>query len=173
MNCEKCKNKKATLFYADDTGGRHALCALCGERQSKLLDLKSHVEEPKTEKEDPFLPQNILLSFISTENRLSTPYQKSAKGISCKGCGLTEEALKNSGEASCPDCYEAFSSLIFPPPIPTSAATKARMPSTRRKKLDKQKRLTELKVELRHEIDKENYEAAAELRDQIKELENS
>ena len=53
MNCEKCKNKKATVFFADDGGSRHALCASCGAIQGKLGQITSN--EKSNETNSPFL----------------------------------------------------------------------------------------------------------------------
>lgn len=174
MNCEKCKNKKATLFYADEHGQRHALCSVCGERQSKLLDLTSLPTEKNEEKQNIYLPEPILLSLTAKEDCFSILFHKDCKNtITCKGCGLTSEQLKIGGELGCPECFEAFSALLFPTPTPSIPTMNARMPSARRARLDKQKQLTELKVQLRRAVDSENYELAATLRDRIRGLENS
>ena len=37
MNCEKCKQRKATLFFSDEGGRRHALCAACGALLGKCI----------------------------------------------------------------------------------------------------------------------------------------
>ena len=174
MNCEKCKNKKATLFFADDQGQRHALCPVCGERQSKLLDLSSRPAEKSEDIKESYLPEPILLSHATVEANLSIHFRNEIKEtVTCKGCGLTAEQLKTTLQLGCPECYEAFAPLLFPTPSPYTPTLNARMPSARRARLDKQKTLTELRVQLRRAVDGENYELAATLRDRIRGLENN
>ena len=92
-------------------------------------------------------------------------------GRVCRGCGISAEELISGGEIGCPDCYESFGGRIFPS-LPThSSVYSARMPSARRKRLDRERRLTELRVELRRAIDGECFELAATLRDKIRDLE--
>ncbi len=173
MNCEKCKNKKATLFYADDQGQRHALCPTCGERHSKLLDLNSRPAEKSEEKREIYLPEPMLSSYWEDFSAFSVLYRRSGNiQMTCKGCGLTSDQLKEDGAPGCPECYEAFAAMLFPTPSPNIPTMNARMPSARRARLDKQKTLTELRVQLRRAVDGENYELAATLRDRIRGLEN-
>ena len=169
MNCERCKNRKATLFYADEGGGRHALCAVCGEKQSKPIVFSTQGSE-KEERKEEFLPPVTLFSLINEKSYLPRAMQDSDKHLVCKGCGLTAEQLCSSGELGCVECYEAFSSLLLPTPTLYPASSSARMPSARRARLDKQRRLTELRVKLRQAVDREDYELAATLRDEIRSL---
>ncbi len=173
MNCEICKNKKATLFYADEQGRRHALCPACGERQSKLLDLSSRQTEKVEEKQEEYNPEPQLSSFAADGAPFYILIHKAGSQQStCKGCDLTAEQLQSSGELGCPECYEAFAALLFPTPSPNIPTMNARMPSARRARLDRQKTLTELRVQLRRAVDGENFELAATLRDRIRGLEN-
>lgn len=167
MNCEKCKNRKATLFYADEGGGRHALCAVCGEKQSKPIVFSTQSSE-KIEKKEEFLPPVTLFSLLGEKSYSQNSIRDAEKLLVCKGCGLTAEQLASSGELGCPDCYEAFSSLLLPTPTLYSAAASLRMPSARRARLDKQRRLNELRVKLRQAVDREDFELAAALRDEIR-----
>lgn len=174
MNCEKCKNKKATLFYADEQGQRHALCPSCGERQSKLLDLSSRQTEKVEEKPETYHPEPQLSTFAEEGETFSVLIRKAGNQQAvCKGCGMSAEQLSSTGELGCPECYEAFSALLFPTPSPSIPTMNARMPSARRARLDRQKTLTELRVQLRRAVDGENFELAATLRDRIRGLENS
>ena len=174
MNCEKCKNRKATLFYADEQGQRHALCSVCGERQSKLLDLSSRNTERVEEKPEIYQPEPQLSSFWTVGESFSILIRKAeSRQVVCKGCGTSAEQIHSMGELGCPECYEAFMSLLFPTPSPTIPTMNARMPSARRARLDRQKTLTELRVQLRRAVDGEDFELAATLRDRIRGLENS
>ena len=168
MNCEKCKNRKATLFYADDDGKRHALCSICGSGVGKSVNLISN--EHAKEKSSQFLPEPTLNSLISPSAEtviISVPVDNAT----CRTCGITFGEVKSYGELGCPECYTYFETSAFPA-IPTAdSSLGARMPSARRARLDRERILIETKSELRRAIEKENFELAAILRDKIRSLE--
>ena len=61
MNCESCKNKHATVFYADEGGGRHALCQSCARTLGKISPYSPAEEVGAAIK--PFIPEPTLLSL--------------------------------------------------------------------------------------------------------------
>ncbi len=168
MNCEKCKNKKATLFYADEGGRRHALCAACGALLGKAVStaLISHED-----KQSLYLPSPTLLSLLSSTDTFFTIPSHQGVGTVCRGCGMTSEELSLSGEVGCPECYDCFAALTLPSLPTKNSAFSAKMPSVRRQRLDRESRLSELRVELRRAIESENFELAASVRDKIRDLE--
>ena len=170
MNCEKCKNRKATLFYVDDGGGRHALCAVCGEKQSKVLSFVPPSTNNAENEKQPYRPEPSLLS-LTPRRALSVLVTDTRSTVICKGCGMNAEQLKKDGSPACPECYGAFAPFLFPTPIPLSRTEGARMPSARRARLEKQRILTEMRADLRKAVDNENYELAATLRDKIRDIE--
>ncbi len=164
MNCEKCKNKKATLFFADESGRRHALCAACGQALGRAIG-----GSPE-EKALPYLPSPTL-THLNRESRLTEILIPPDAHAVCRGCGVSLEDVAKTGEMGCPECYECFGNLLFPALPTKSSLYSARMPSARRKRLERERKLTELRVELRRAVDSECFELAATLRDKIKELE--
>ena len=166
MNCEKCKNKRATLFFADEGGRRHALCAICGAALGKSVS----GEQAHEEKNEIFIPEPTL-TCLSKPNCLPPLTANADKTAVCRDCGTTLEEAILDGDVGCPECYRCFGNRLFPTMIPTSGRNTARMPSARRARLDRERRLTELRVELRRAVDGECFELAATLRDKIRELE--
>ena len=167
MNCEKCKSRKATLFFSDENGRRRALCTSCGALLGKAVSPTSLLPEESTRR---YIPSPTLSNLITSPVPLVS-IKESDSGAVCRGCGISAEELISGGEIGCPDCYESFGGRIFPS-LPTSSSVySARMPSARRKRLDRERRLTELRVELRRAIDGECFELAATLRDKIRDLE--
>lgn len=57
MLCEKCKNKKPTVFFTDADGKNRSLCASCASAYPQALDTESGVSCPVT-----FLPRPSLSS---------------------------------------------------------------------------------------------------------------
>lgn len=169
MNCEKCKNKKATLFFSDEGGGRHALCAACGSTYGKAVNVIG--VERGEEKPAAYLPEPTLFSLQTNEKEPFIFRENDGKRAVCRGCGLTAEEAQNLGELGCPECYIAFSSLIFPTVPTADSIANARMPSARRARLDRERILIELRAELRRAIESESFELAATIRDKIRNLE--
>lgn len=169
MNCEKCKNKKATLFYADEGGGRHALCAACGATKNKLTTLVT-TEPESEEKTQSYLPAPTLTALLPTVERTiaDPPKDPTAK---CPVCATTAGHIAESGRMGCPRCYTVFADL-FPAPVSEggTATTSARMPSGLRKRMEKEAAITRLREELRAAVEGESFELAAVLRDKIKNL---
>jgi protein arginine kinase activator len=167
MNCERCKNKKATLFYADEGGGRHALCASCGAARDKLGNSGFSPEPDVTE---IFIPPLSLT--LKTELFIPMLDHREQCDKICAGCGTTATSLAENGIMGCPSCYSTFFEMI---PIKNQINSeevkiRGRMPYTVRQKIERAEELSRLSKELRTAVSEENYESAAILRDRIKEL---
>ena len=172
MNCEKCKNKGATVFYADDGGGRHALCASCASLLGKLGQYSSTATDDSGIR---FIPDPYLTSLVSAPLFPLPIYsakgdRKSTSAPKCTFCGTDIEHVRQSGTVGCPECYTVFGSLIFPSALSPESAYGARIPLRRRYAIERQRSVDELKRKIRLAVETENYELAAELRDRIKEL---
>lgn len=168
MNCEKCKNKKATLFYADEGGVRHALCAACGGSMNKISELCEKNQSPTAK----FIPERTLYSFYERQSAVS-PYILRAPddGAICSSCGATLDEIIKQGRFSCSDCYECFEDYLAHPQGSEKDKPISRMPSSRRADIDRLRALESLRAEIKLAIEKENYELAATLRDKAKKLE--
>lgn len=96
------------------------------------------------------------------------------KDTQCTFCGLTFRDFRDTGRLGCPDCYSTFEShlrsllrrihggtahvgKVYLPPDPSIGEMEKRMQGLRRK--------------LQRAVDTEDFERAAELRDQIRSLE--
>ena len=173
MNCEKCKNRKATLFYADEGGGRHALCATCGATKSKLTTTLAVPESEGEEKVPCYLPAPSLTALLTSTKKdpIVTPKDPTAK---CPACATTADRVAESGMMGCPRCYTVFADL-FPAPLGDKCldSANARMPSQRRKRMEKEAAIARLREELRTAIEGESFELAAVLRDKIRNLETA
>jgi protein arginine kinase activator len=167
MNCEVCKSKKATLFYADEGGIRHALCTECGESINKLGKVeKAKDQVPK------YIPEPSLCSFIERVSDLSAHVKRDTRPrAACQSCGCSLEEITESGKFGCPDCYESFDDSIITRYSGVTDFAGGRMPSSHRSDLDRQALLESLRSDLRGAINDENFELAASLRDKIKKLE--
>ena len=83
------------------------------------------------------------------------------EGLSCIACGTTLQSVKADHQVGCPECYLVFEERLKELLHPTHFHI-GRSPLS--------SRAAELNIELSEAVKKENYEHAAYLRDQIKEL---
>jgi protein arginine kinase activator len=171
MNCEKCKIKKATVFYADSSGGRHSLCASCASELGRLSQYDPQIKD--VEPDAPFTPKSLLTSLNSPILDLPIYCDTEAAHTSvCQFCATPLSSIVSGGKAGCPMCYSEFGSALFPSSLSIDRANGARMPSAYRASVDRTRSVAELKVKLRIAVESESYELAAELRDKIKMLES-
>lgn len=168
MNCEKCKNKKATLFYADEDGTKHALCASCGAIQGRLASFSS--PSGASDGDLIYIPDPTLLA-LSPHSMLFAADLCDDDKRACKGCGSAISDLKSVDRLVCPECYTAFADILFPSPRLADGSDLIKMPLAQRERLDKNRAIEKAKAELRGAISSENFELAATLRDKIKRLE--
>ena len=91
--------------------------------------------------------------------------------VECEGCGLSVEAFRENSLLGCPDCYRAFADYLQPllerahdqqtqhiGKVPRRAGATER----------RQKRLMQMRKELNEALEAEDYERAAEIRDEIR-----
>ena len=170
MNCEKCKNKKATVFYADESGGRHSLCASCAASLGKISEYNA--SEPQ-EHSSVFTPQPTLTSLqpLHTSLPIYCSADEQLLMTSCPHCSTSLETAMSRGRLGCPDCYSIFADALLPSSLSAECARGARMPSSRRSAIDRIRSINDLKSRLKIAVESENYELAATLRDEIRRLE--
>ena len=100
--------------------------------------------------------------------------EESTSAEPCAFCGLSLEGFRRTGRLGCPHCYTTFepglrrlldrihgasrhAGKVYLPPDPAAA--------------DRDRRLDDLRRRLQSAVDREDFERAAKLRDQIRELE--
>lgn len=110
------------------------------------------------------------------------PKWEGSAGLACGNCGTTLESLRIGNILGCSECYEVFGDVIItdllkesrvPPRIATTKRTTpihiGRAPGESQE-INPSLRLLALNEALRETLKREDYEQAAMLRDQIKEL---
>ena len=93
--------------------------------------------------------------------------------LRCPSCGLSYEDFKKKGRLGCGKCYETFRRSLLPllKKIHSATTHVGKTPASLEKRASSQLKTEELYQRLRRTIQLEEYEEAAKLRDQIKELE--
>ncbi len=163
MLCSNCKKNPANFHYKYNHNGETAEINLCTECAKKLGYLSN----------DSFsFELNDMLTNFFTFPAIKT---KTAHEVYCKTCGESYEEFRKTGKFGCPDCYGAFSDSLdlVLGNIQSSLTHKGKIPGDRGEEIMKSKKIAELKKKLQQCILDEKYEKAAELRDEIKSLEES
>ena len=171
--CQIC-GKRASIYLTQIINGQAsdlALCETCA-REKGLFDPQSLTFAEKffpdafKEKVDKLVKE--LIGGQGTEAPKPAVRRRSGDMLTeCPTCRFTLEDFRNTGRLGCADCYSVFADEISaeeqrgeegeaPPPPATPES-----PAVRRSKLEQQ---------LQAAIEREDYETAARLRDELKEL---
>ena len=91
----------------------------------------------------------------------------------CPDCNATFALIRQNGRVGCPTCYRIFAEELAPTLHTVHGATThtGAVPARHRARRAKAEKLKLLKRQMQEAIAKENFEAAASLRDEIKHLE--
>jgi protein arginine kinase activator len=158
MLCQNCKKRTATVHLTDlvqgDKRERH-LCEECASTEG--ITVKQHISI-----------NDVLNSFLSSQSSI-----QSLANIKCPECGMTFMEFRSKGVLGCPNDYDVFNQAL------ESLIERAQGGATRHTgkapgqevELDpEQQKKMEMQRALREAVEREDYEEAAQLRDQLKEL---
>lgn len=167
MMCERCGQRLANVFVTEIINNNKRTMRLC-EQCAREIQLESY----------GFMPQLNLPAFFASllDNEFGAPApstQLAGKVNKCENCGLTEKQFLKNGLLGCGECYKHFHARLEPVLRRVHGTTqhKGKIPGTNNSKLKKIKEIENLKTKLQEVIQKEEFEQAAQLRDNIKELE--
>jgi len=136
------------------------LCEKCA--QEKGTEFKTH-----------FSIGDILSGFIDLEDAATAGRKKQA--LVCAECGSTYEQFTKSGRLGCASCYTAFSKLLLPliKRVQRSVQHCGKSPEIAGdKKGSSIQSLRQLREKLQKMVAGEEFEKAAQLRDEIKKIED-
>jgi len=160
QKCDKC-SKPATVYMTEIIDGKKIEKHLCEDcAMAEGITIKASI------------PINQLLEdFI-----LQTSGGPGASDLTCDVCGMTFAEFRNKALLGCPHDYEAFQPVLEP--LLERAQEGAcqhtgKVPHRAGSDQKKHHALLRLRGELRNAVAAEDYERAAALRDQIKELEKT
>lgn len=164
MLCEKCHQNTATVHMTQITNNEKKEIHVC-EKCANLWEM-------------PFSIEHFLQGFV--EAVLSVPNQATSGGsakehlpLQCAQCGLTFADFKNTSRLGCSECYDVFRNQlnnIFKS-IQSGHTHHGKLPKRTGTQLSLKRKLEQLKMAQKKNIELEEYEKAATLRDEIRQLE--
>ncbi|MCK9431024.1 MAG: UvrB/UvrC motif-containing protein [Candidatus Omnitrophica bacterium] len=163
MLCDVCKKNPATVHLTeiiDDQMNELHLCEDCARNKSAAM-------------EQQFGLSDLLAGMADFEKPNKDEENIAAK---CSNCNLTYADFKKIGRLGCGDCYNAFRKYLAPllkrihgsnQHVGKSPFKEKTVAKPDRKGLD----LGNLKAEMQRAIQREDFEEAARLRDQVRAIE--
>ena len=168
MICEKCQRRPAiyhmTRIVDGDTVEQVHLCEQCAAEQGELVLPAA----------DPHFLQQFLASLMGvTGGEAGAGQTATATTARCPRCGLAYAEFGKTGLLGCPECYDAFSEQLEPlvHRIQGQGRHAGKLPKRVGGALVQRRLLEEMRRELAAAVHEERFERAAELRDQIRALE--
>ena len=161
MLCTICKEKPATVH----------LTQIVGDKMQKL-DLCEDCAKTKGIND----PTSFGLADLDLVLGLGASQQleQAAGGVElkCPRCGFTQADFKKSGRLGCPECYRTFAEGLAGLLKTMHKGTRhiGKAPESLRATRENADRLKTLDIKLKKAVKDENYEQAALLRDEIKQL---
>lgn len=163
MQCQICSKRTATIHLTEISGGVRSemhICEHCAAEQG----IASHSQMSINE-----LLGNLLAVQPSDEEIFGSAESDTA----CPSCGFNLRRLRKEGTLGCPHDYEVFEKTLLPL-IERAHGGRTRhcgkVPSRMPRETKQLVELSDLRQRLDTAVRNEDYELAAELRDQIKQL---
>ncbi|NLJ90291.1 MAG: hypothetical protein GX323_05260 [Clostridiales bacterium] len=193
MLCDNCHKNEATVYYTETINGYHTEQHLCQECASKLGAASFGMYSPFKDQE--FSLGNLLSTVLGYHNVYAGANHYGNEDLSCDKCGMTYKEFLKKGKFGCSNCISSFSSEIDSSlkrihgsnvhvgkkPINYISSIDQLLSHTGSFKDKKDSGLSndnenidilisKLRDRLNKAVEMEEYEEAARLRDQIREL---
>ena len=160
MKCEKCKKNKANFIYTETINGKKKEIYLCSKCAKELgLD------------DFNFGLSNFFFDTVNTPATYAEARHELKENKKCKVCGFSFDDIVNLGKFGCSNCYETFHDKVDNVFLKMHGKNRYKGNKMNVKvTTNKEETIKKLEKELKESIEVENYENAAKLRDEIKEL---
>jgi len=167
MECQECHMRPATLHFTKIVNGKKMevhLCERCAKEKGEVMAGSN-----------AFSIHNLLSGFLNFEQLTGQRENDPFSGdVQCPKCGLTYSEFAKIGKFGCAQCYRAFNHLLDPILRKVHAGNTAhtgKIPKRTGKNISTKRKIQSLKEELQYLIEREEFEKAAVIRDQIRALE--
>mgnify|MGYP000924665614 FL=1 len=159
--CQICKQREATVHFTQIKNQKKVemyVCEQCARENSQLK-----------------INFNNLISGIMWTDNIAGIKEQPVLYRKCGGCGLTVDEFNKTGMLGCVKCYETFGDSIqtMLKRIHGNVKHHGKIPKKLFGKINEARTLQDLKERLQQCIINEDYEQAAQLRDQIRAMEQA
>jgi len=163
MLCQICGKNPATVHFTEITNGKMTelhVCERCAEEKGLHADAAKHKFD-------------ISEKFTELINSAMTTDDERVGHVQCPRCGLLYSAFKETGRLGCAECYSSFQFQLRPllRRIHGDTRHKGKTPARDGERVSIARQVQRLYDELQRAVAREEFERAAEVRDEIKRLE--
>lgn len=168
MLCQECNKRPATLHFTKIVNGEKTefhICEACAREKGELIPGTSN----------GFSIHSLLSGLLDFDpaNKSQMQGTSTPQAIRCEECGMTYSQFSKIGRFGCSSCYKYFDERLDPlfKRVHGGTTHVGKVPVRTGGKMKVRRQVDELKRELQFKIQQEEFESAAQLRDQIRELE--
>ncbi|MEC0371270.1 UvrB/UvrC motif-containing protein [Paenibacillus chibensis] len=168
MLCQECGKRPATLHFTKIVNGEKNefhICETCAREKGEML--------PGTS--GGFSIHSLLSGLLDfeTAGKGAASSVKAPQSQRCEECGMTYSQFSKIGRFGCSSCYKYFGDRLDPlfKRVHGNTVHVGKVPKRSGGRIQLKRRIDDLKLELQQRIQQEEFEEAAQLRDQIRNLE--
>lgn len=167
MICQECNKKPATLHFTKIVNGEKTefhICESCAKEKGEMI--------PGTP--NGFSIHNLLSGLLDFDPTPGASFgHKPVSTLRCDQCGLTYGQFSKLGRFGCHSCYKHFSEKLDPlfKRVHGNVVHVGKVPKRSGGLIQQKREIEQLKQELQARIQRQEFEYAATLRDQIRDLE--
>jgi protein arginine kinase activator len=170
MICQECNERPATLHFTKVVNGEKTevhLCEQCAQDKGDFMFDSSPV----------FSVNNLLAGLLNISPALKQAKTSEAPQqeiLRCEKCKMTFQQFINVGRFGCSHCYETFQSQLDPILKRVHSGNvehHGKVPERMGGAIHLKKKILQLRTDLQASVKNEEFEQAAEIRDEIRSLE--
>lgn len=164
MLCQICGKSPASVHFTeihDNKMSEIHVCDRCAEEKGLHSSPKKH----------KFDIADLLAGMV---DGMTTTEEDRVGHVQCPRCGLAYSAFKETGRLGCADCYAAFQFQLRPllRRIHGDTRHRGKAPARDGEGVSRSRRIQRLHDELQRAVEREDFERAATIRDEIHRLES-
>jgi protein arginine kinase activator len=173
MKCQKC-DRPANFHITELTEGKPKEVHLCEEHARQYL---SQGNKEETDSSNPGSMAAVLAQQMAQQMAIGQTAEELAEldQQACPVCGITFYEFRSQGRLGCPHDYTAFEKQLEPLilNIHGESAHTGKRPARSAEGSQQRTQLIRMRREMQDAVEQENYERASELRDRIREIEET
>ncbi|MFD1708432.1 UvrB/UvrC motif-containing protein [Siminovitchia sediminis] len=169
MICQECNERPASLHFTKVVNGEKTvvhLCERCAQEKGQMFLFESG---------SGFSINDLLAGLLNPSMQNAAAHSAlSSQMNQCNTCGMTYQQFAKIGRFGCSDCYHTFKEQLSPILKRLHGGNTVhggKVPARIGGSLHIKKQIQQLKGKLSSLIEYEEFEKAAEVRDQIRSLE--
>lgn len=170
MLCQRCQQRPASVHVTQVINNEKREVHLCDQcaRENEEIAFNNPFGMIS-----PFHISNFLTGFLGKDVGYQVKPQEPAMMPECTNCGMTYEQFTRSGKLGCANCYHVFNNTLESvlKRIHGTTYHNGKLPKRKGGMIKAKREIGTLKSKLMKAVQAEEFEQAAQLRDQIRELE--